>query len=82
MTAEWILAAVGIVGLLGTLTGVMVKFSRSVDKNTLLTSQILDAQKSQWNRIDEVACVQEKHGERLVKIETRLDYPAAAGGRA
>ena len=74
MTAEWILALCGIVGLLGTLTGVMLKFSKSVDRNTIITEQIASAQASQWGRIDEIACEQVKHGDRLVKIETRLDY--------
>ncbi len=77
MTAEWIIAAVGILGLLGTLVGVMIKFSKSVDKNTFITTQILEAQKSQWARLDDHGCKLEDHGDRLVKIETRLDYPEA-----
>lgn len=78
MTAEWIIAIAAVLSLLGALTGVMLKFSRSVDKNTLVTEQIATAQGAQWKRIDELACTQEEHGTRLVKIETRLDY--ATGG--
>jgi Tfp pilus assembly protein PilN len=74
MTAEWLIAISSAITLLGVLTGVMWRFSKSVDKNTLLTEQILEAQKSQWNRIDEISCIQDDHRDRIVKIETRLDY--------
>jgi Tfp pilus assembly protein PilN len=78
VTPEWILAIAAIVTVLGTLAGVMLKFSKSVDRNTMITEQIASAQSAQWKHIDELACTQEDHGTRLVKIETRLDYAAGA----
>jgi len=78
MTPEWILAICAALTLVGALIAVMWKFSKSIDRNTQVTQQIVDVQKSQWNRIDEIACVQESHGTRLVKIETRLDYASGA----
>ena len=78
MTPEWILAIVGILTVLGALTGVMYRFSKAVDRNTLITEQIATTQTAQWKRIDELACTQEDHGTRLVKIETRLDYAKGA----
>ena len=48
----WALVIITSIGLLGSLVGVLWKFSKAVDKNTIITQQILDQQNSsQYPRI-------------------------------
>ena len=75
ITADYIIAICSIVTILTVLIGVLWRFSRAVDRNTLLTQQILEQQKAQWNRIDEHGGSLDEHDKRIVKLETRLDYP-------
>lgn len=74
MTPEWIGAGAAIIGLLGTLIGVVWKFSQSVDRITFVIAQIDQTIKTHWDKIDEHADTLGDHGVRLATVETRIDY--------
>ena len=82
LDASWALVFLTALGLLGGLVGVLWKFSKSVDKNTIITQQILDQQKAQWGRIDENGADINGHETRIVKLETWKDYHQETHGEA
>jgi len=80
--ATWALVILTAIGLLGSLVAVLWKFSRSVDKNTIITQQILDQQKAQWDRIDEAHGGLKSHETRIVKLESWKEFHQEAHGEA
>jgi len=74
MSPEWIGAGAAILGLLGTLVGVVWKFSKSVDKLGFMIDKIDETIKSHWVKIDEHGETLTDHGVRIATIETRIDY--------
>jgi hypothetical protein len=76
MTPEWILAIVAIISAIGGLFAFLLKISKSIDTNTIMTKQIFDQQKVQWDRIDLVNGKVEIHENRLIKLETWKDVHA------
>ena len=69
-----ILAGVALLTFIGGLIGVLWNFSQSVDKNTIVTQQILDQQQAQWKRIDKTGAVLDVHETRIVRLETWKEF--------
>ena len=74
MTPEWVGAGIAVLGLLGTLVGVIWKFSQSVDKLGFMIGKIDETMKSHWVKIDEHAETLGDHGVRIATVETRINY--------
>jgi hypothetical protein len=75
------------VGTVATIGGIFIvpllamiwKFAKSVDRMGIAVSAINDSIKAQWTRIDEHGVKLDEHGNRLVKVETKLEYHEKGG---
>jgi hypothetical protein len=63
------LAAVGVT-VIGALIGVLIKVFVALQKNTDATGGLREWLDKQGNRIDDIACEVDDHGERIVVLET------------
>ncbi len=74
MTAEWIsaMAAILLVGV--AVVGAIWKGAKAIDKNTLVTDQILKTMEVQWKRIDEHTEDLKLHEKKLTDLEAWKKY--------
>ncbi len=79
MTPEWLIAIISFLTLGGAIIGVLWRFSRSVDKNTFVTNQILENMKVQWKRIDTHGEAIDQHEGRIMKLETWKEFHERMG---
>ena len=70
MTAEWLIALFAGLTFVGGLIATLWKFSKAVDRNTIITQQILDQQKAQWSKLDVHEDKVADHDQRIIKLET------------
>ena len=77
---DWIGVGLVFIGMIGAFAGVLWRFSKVVDKNTFVIFQLDQTIKAQWNRLDEHGDLLDIYGQRIVKVETRLDYHEKQGG--
>jgi len=67
---NWIVAIVGVLGLLGGLW----KVASAVGQNTMLTKEILKNQNAQWKKIDGHGDILDDHGNRIRDLESWKKY--------
>lgn len=84
MAAEWVAVWVGIATLGGTLIGVIWRTAKTIlaleIRATALENSAKEENEVVWRRIDEHRKDIDNHADRIMKVETRLDYGGANGG--
>jgi hypothetical protein len=73
MTAEWILAMIGIMTLLGGLIAVLWKLAMGVGRLTQIVGDMASSQQAQWGKIDNHDGQLKEHDGRIIRIETIME---------
>ncbi len=78
MDAGTLIAIIGIVitalAFIGGIFVAIIKILQVIDRNTVAIDGLHGTVKAQWGKIDEHGETLDEHGNRIVKLETRLDY--------
>ncbi len=71
---DWIGVTIAFIIMISTFATVLWRFGQVVDRNTFVIKQIDETIKAQWELIGQHQDKLANHGERIIKVETRLDY--------
>lgn len=71
----------GIIGIIiatftfiGAIFAGIINILKVIDRNTVAIDGLHSTVKAQWDRFDAQGCILDEHGNRIVKLETRLEY--------